>query len=156
MLFHVGRDWCCWYLGFFPSNKLFFNLFLLRIASQFWRRTGKIIVYWCVIELSPYFVLFLKGTNKQPNFAFLVRSRCYGCQVGISQPHLAQCYSRSRRIALISCRAHESEIYFEVQLGVNQMVLSRVKWFAMWRDVLLNRFSHRGVKSSIITGCIYV
>ena len=35
------------------------------------------------------------------------------------QPHLAQCYSRIRRIALISCGAHESEIYFEVQLGVN-------------------------------------
>ena len=35
----------------------------------------------------------------------------------VFQPHLAQCYSR--RIALISCGAHESEIYFEVQLGLN-------------------------------------
>ena len=33
------------------------------------------------------------------------------------QPHLAQCYSR--RIALMLYGAHESEIYFEVQLGVN-------------------------------------
>ena len=33
------------------------------------------------------------------------------------QPHLALCYPR--RIALILCGAHESEIYFEVQLGVN-------------------------------------
>ena len=36
-----------------------------------------------------------------------------------NQPHLAQCYSRTRRIALILCGAHESEIYFEVQPGVN-------------------------------------
>ena len=44
------------------------------------------------------------------------------------QPHLAQCYSRTRRIALFSCGAHESEIYFEVQPGVNEMVLSREKY----------------------------
>ena len=37
----------------------------------------------------------------------------------VNQPHLAQCYSRSRRIALMLYGAHESKIYFEVQLGVN-------------------------------------
>ena len=35
------------------------------------------------------------------------------------QPHLAQCYSRTRRIALILCGVHKSEIYLEVQPGVN-------------------------------------
>ena len=48
-------------------------------------------------------------------------------RVVLLQPHLVQCYSRSRRIALISCGAHESEIYFKVQLGVNYLVLSREK-----------------------------
>ena len=41
------------------------------------------------------------------------------------QPHLAQCYSR--RIALMLNCLHESKIYFEVQLGVNYLVLSGVK-----------------------------
>ena len=37
--------------------------------------------------------------------------------VMMTQPHLAQCYSR--RIALILYGVHERKIYIEVQLGVN-------------------------------------
>ena len=43
------------------------------------------------------------------------------------------------RIALIVNGVYESKIYFAAQLGVNEMVLCRVKSFAMRRDVLLNR-----------------
>ena len=42
-----------------------------------------------------------------------------------NQPHLVHCYSRS--IALMLYGVNKSKIYFEVQLGVNKVVLSRVK-----------------------------
>ena len=52
-------------------------------------------------------------------FCLFLKSRFLPDNKTFGQPHLAQCYSRTRRIALILCGAHESVIYFEVQPGVN-------------------------------------
>ena len=67
-----------------------------------------------MLEIDCYF----KGSKLRN----LVKSAILGFLTLImSQPHLAQCYSRTRRIALILCGARESEIYFEVQPGVNKL-----------------------------------